>query len=116
MKAQKKKFLAVLQGEEIANRFDMASEVWIGTYKKGKGFVDERIMILPQASEENLCQLIITEGIHTMICGGIEQEYYDYLTWKKISIIDFVIGDLKEIKKRIIKGKLKPGDIVNKTV
>jgi hypothetical protein len=49
-------------------------------------------MVLPQASAEKLCHMIITEDIQAVICGGIEEEYYDYLCWKRIDVMDSVIG------------------------
>lgn len=113
-KVREQKVLVTLKGEEVASRFDMAPEAWIGLYREGEGFVEEKMVVLPQASAENLCRLIVSEGVNTVVCGGIEQEYYEYLTWKKISVMDFVVGTLEDVKKRIAFGSLKAGDVLMK--
>jgi len=110
----RQKILVALRGEEVASRFDMAPEAWLGTYREGEGFTNEKTVVLPQASAENLCRLIVSEGVNTVVCGGIEQEYYDYLTWKKINVVDFVVGSLDEVKKAIASGVLRAGDILIK--
>lgn len=92
------KILVALRGEDVASRFDMAPEAWVAFYREGEGFLKERMVVLPQASAEDLCQLIISEGVHTVVCGAIEQEYYEYLSWKKVTVIDFVVGSLDEVK------------------
>ncbi|SFM63588.1 NifB/NifX family molybdenum-iron cluster-binding protein [Thermodesulforhabdus norvegica] len=113
-KGRERKILVALRGEEVASRFDMAPEAWLAVYREGEGFSEEKTVVLPQASAENLCRLIVSEGVDTVVCGGIEQEYYEYLTWKKISVVDFVVGTLDEVKRKITSGDLKPGDILIK--
>ena len=69
-------------------------------------------MVLPRASAEQLCHLIITEGIKTVICSGIEDDYYQYLKWKKIEIVDSVIGSSQSALTRFIGGTLKAGTVL----
>ncbi len=102
--------LIPLFDEEVAPRFDLATEVLMAE-RTADGLLQEKVLILPGASAERLCQLIITEGIQVVICGGIEQEFYDYLTWKRVRIIDNVIGSGRELLERFFQGKLAPGDI-----
>ena len=70
------KILIPLHENDVAPRFDLATEVLIvtGIGKAGSG--DKRMVVLPRASADQLCHLIITEGIRTVICGGIEDDYY----------------------------------------
>ena len=90
----KKKILIPLFNDYIAPRFDLATEVLI--IDAGEGGDDrEKIVMLPQASAEQLCHMILMERIEVLICGGIEEEYYQYLKWKKIDVLDSVIGTWK---------------------
>ena len=104
------KVLIPLYNKEVDPRFDLASEALIVSMDETEK-VRERIVVLPQASAEKLCHLILTENIQVVICGGIEDEYYQYLTWKKVTVLDSVIGPYKDVLKRYANGLLKPGYI-----
>jgi predicted Fe-Mo cluster-binding NifX family protein len=104
------KILIPLFDDEIAPRFDLATEVLIAECASGR-ILQEKVLILPGASAERLCQMIITEGMHVVICGGIEQEFYDYLTWKRVRVIDNVIGSGHRLLAHYLQGRLSPGDI-----
>jgi predicted Fe-Mo cluster-binding NifX family protein len=52
------------------------------------------------------------ENISVVICGGIEDRHYQFLTWKKIRVIDYVIGDHETALKRFLAGELQPGDLL----
>lgn len=103
-----------LYGMEVAPRFDLTSEVWIGVQGPDGHFLEERTVVMPQASAENLCQLILSEGADVVVCGGVEQEYYDYLVWKKITVYDDVIAALDGAKKALEEGGLRPGAVLLK--
>jgi predicted Fe-Mo cluster-binding NifX family protein len=86
------KILITIWGNDVSPRFDLTTEVLIVSLNS-EGSVDhQRTVILPKVSAEDLCHLIITEGITLVICGGIEEEYYQYLTWKDVRVIDSMIG------------------------
>lgn len=104
------KILIPLYGDEIAPRFDLATEVLIVSLDQGQSEFEEKIIVLPQASAEQLCHLVLTEGINTVICGGIEEEFYRYLTWKKVMVLDSVISDWKTALARRAANTLKAGD------
>ena len=106
------KILIPLHENDVAPRFDLTTEVLIVTNIGKSGSGDERTVVLPRASADQLCHLIITEGVQTVICGGIEDDYYQYLTWKRIEVIDSVIGSSKSALKHFIAGALKPGEIL----
>lgn len=107
-----KKILIVLDNSDVAPRFDLATEVLIVAGMANTGAGDRRIMVLPRASADQICHLVITEGIQTVICGGIEDDYYQYLIWKRIEVIDSVIGSSEKALERFFEGTLEPGEIL----
>ena len=104
------KVLIPLYENDVAPRFDLATDILITQLLDGKE--KEKIIVLPQASSEELCHLIITESIDTLICGGIEEEYYQYLVWKKIKIMDSVIGSWKSVIQAFRTNRLTSGAIL----
>lgn len=101
-----------LFGEEVAPRFDLATEVLLAESAADGGMASERVLMLPNPSAERLCHMIISEAVDVVICGGIEQEFYDYLTWKQIRVIDNIIGSGRAAFQRLAKGRLAAGDIL----
>ena len=55
---------------------------------------------------------IIKEGITLVICGGIEEAHYQYLVWKKITVIDKVIGTAAAALSLGKTGRLTSGAIL----
>ncbi|MBF0452722.1 MAG: dinitrogenase iron-molybdenum cofactor biosynthesis protein [Candidatus Magnetomorum sp.] len=96
-----KKYLIPLFDDQVAPRFDLATEVSIVTLDAKGQPVEKRTVVLPRASAEDLCHLILLEKIETLVCGGIEDEYYQYLKWKKVTVLDSVIGSYKDVIKRL---------------
>jgi hypothetical protein len=72
----------------------------------------EKSMVLSHASPEALCRLIMSERIDTVVCCAIEEEYYQYLIWKKVKVIDSVIGPYTRALERLEKGTIASGDIL----
>jgi hypothetical protein len=103
--------LIVLYEDDVAPRFDLAMGVLIAEVSSDGAILDQRTLVLPQASAEDLCRLILTEQISTLICGGIEQEYYDYLVWKHVAVIDSVIGPYEWALRKWLDHDLVPGEI-----
>jgi predicted Fe-Mo cluster-binding NifX family protein len=112
MQTKHRKVIIVLFGNEISPRFDLATEVMIVTIGAGGRVEEEKTLVLSHPSPDKLCHMILTEDTHTLICGGIEEEYYQYLTWKRVNVIDSVIGDADCALEQFAKGELKPGDIL----
>jgi hypothetical protein len=50
--------------------------------------------------------------VTTVVCGGIEAEHFDYLTWKQVRVIDNVIGPVAAVLDRLGHNKLECGDIL----
>lgn len=115
MSQSTQKILIVLHEDDVAPRFDLALGVSIATIATGGQVLEEKTLVMPQASAEDLCRLILTERVDVVVCGGIEQEYYDYLAWKHIMVLDSVIGAKEWAMRRHIQGRLHAGDIQGKT-
>lgn len=105
-----KKVLITIAANDIAPRFDLAGEARIVTRLKS-GEMEDKTVVLPQAAEK-LCHLILTENVNCVICGAIEEEYYQFLSWKKIAVIDGVAGPWEKALIRHLQGDLCPGDIL----
>ena len=101
--------LITIWRDQIAPRFDLSSEVLIASLDPRGGLAHTKTVVLPTVSPEDLCHMILTEAITTVICGGIEEEYYEYLTWKKVKVIDSVIGPYEQILELAVSGQLETG-------
>jgi predicted Fe-Mo cluster-binding NifX family protein len=106
------KILLPLHENDVAPRFDLATEVLIAEGSDHAGFTEHKMVVLPRASADQLCHLAITEGVSVVICGGIEDTYFRYLLWKGIEVVDSVIGPCRSVLKRYSEGNLKSGDIL----
>jgi hypothetical protein len=107
-----KKLLITLCGEDIAPRFDLATEVMIATIAPDGSLQDGKTLVLAQPSAEKLCHMVITEDVNIVVCGGIEEEFYQYLTWKRITVFDSIIGAVDRVLEHLCKEELRPGDIL----
>ncbi len=106
------KALFPVLGADVAPRFDRAVEVVIVEFDPAWAVAGERTVVLPQPSAEDLCQLVVSEGVGVVVCGGIEDEYHQYLTWKKVRVIDSVMGPFRSALRRLRSGRLEPGDVL----
>lgn len=46
------------------------------------------------------------ESVQDVICGGLDEEFYQYLTWKKVTVYDNIIGPLDLVLDAWQKGRL----------
>lgn len=99
-------------GKDIAPRFDLATEITILFTKGHSEIQDKKTILLPRSSAEELCHILLSENINTLICGAIENEYYEFLKWKKIEVIDAVAGDWSQAFILWQTNQLAPGDIL----
>ncbi len=104
--------LITLNEDNVASRFDLATEVLLTTVGPDGRIGVHKTIVLPHASAEDLCHLILTEKVGAVVCGGIEDEFYQYLTWKKVQVIDSVIGPWQQVVERLASGRLESGDIL----
>lgn len=109
------KLLLPLLGDNVAPRFDLAVEVVIVEGDATGAIAGEpRIVLLPAASADELCALILKEGINVVVCGGIEESHFQYLSWKKVTVIDRVIGPWRQAVALACANRLQPGEILRK--
>ncbi|MEE4608012.1 MAG: hypothetical protein V2L15_03925 [Desulfobacteraceae bacterium] len=106
------KVLIPLLGEAVAPRFDLATDVLLARLDAEGAVTERKLLILPQASAERLCQLVIAEAVNIVVCGGIEAEHYDYLTWKQVRVIDNVIGSVDRVLAGLGNNNMESGDIL----
>ena len=106
------KILLTAQGDYIAQRFDLAAEAVIATADNGVLSGRPRTIIMDRPSPENLSNMVMEENIAVVICGGIEERHYQFLQWKKIRVIDYIIGEHSVALERFLRGELQPGDIL----
>ncbi len=107
-----KRLLIPLKGDEIAPRFDLAPEVIIVAVADDGEIAEQRLMLMAHASPEALCELILREKVDVVVCCGIEEEFYQYLNWKKVRVIDSVVGSCERILDCFKSGTLVPGTIL----
>ncbi|WP_022663589.1 NifB/NifX family molybdenum-iron cluster-binding protein [Desulfospira joergensenii] len=103
-----------LYHEEICPRFDLAPEVLFLLITKGNVIEEKRTIALPRPSADDLCHMLLSEKINTLICGAIEDEYFQFLKWKKIKIYDSVCGNWSKAFHLWSKKKLTSGAILSR--
>ena len=106
------KITITVHQNHIAPRFDLTTEVLIILISNLSVVEEKKSIVLPRSSADDLCHLLLSENINTLICGGIEEEYYQFLKWKNIKIFDSVVGNWKMVFKNWQNNLLKPGDVL----
>lgn len=104
--------LIPLYRDEIAPRFDLAGEVLLVTLDAQGAETARSGVVLAHASSEDLCRMALEEKVRAVICNGIDEEFWQYLRWKRIEVIDNVMGPVDEALRRFSAGVLRPGDIL----
>ena len=105
--------LVTLCHDEVAPRFDMTAEVLLVPLQAdGRGAEKEsrRHLLLAHSSSEELCNLITRSDVSLVICGGIEEDYYHYLRWKRVEVLCDVIGSVNHVLEAFSRGTLQSGD------
>lgn len=103
--------LIPLSGNDVSPRFDLATEVLVASFYNS-GADDQRTIVLSHASADELCRLVLAENVGTVVCGAIEDEYYRYLVWKKVRVVDWVIGPYERALAGLRDNRLQAGDIL----
>jgi len=107
-----RKLLIPIQGDFVAPRFDLATEIFIARFENGEIEGSPRTIIMERPSDEGLCQMVVEENITDLVCGGIEELHYNFLRWKKVDVLDSVIGDWRTVVEKIVSGELQQGEII----
>ena len=106
------KILITLFNNDVAPRFDLTTEVLISSIGEDGAADENKTIVLARESTEDLCQLILNEEINVVICGGIEEEFFEYLTWKRVKVLDSVMGPWERAFDRFREGRLEAGAIL----
>ena len=106
------KILITLFNNDVAPRFDLTTEVLISSIGEDGSVDENKTIVLARESTEDLCQLILNEEINVVICGGIEEEFFEYLTWKRVKVLDSVMGPWERALDRFRAGRLEAGAIL----
>ena len=105
--------LITVQDHQVSFRFDMTLEVIIAEKDDVGRILDEKYFLLSGSSAEELCNVIQNENVHEVICGGIEDEYYQYLSWKKVTVFCNIIGSVESCLEAWRRGVLVEDTIFN---
>jgi predicted Fe-Mo cluster-binding NifX family protein len=106
------KLMVLIQGDFVAPRFDLATEVLIVRFEKGNVVGEPKMIIMERSSDEELCQMAVEENITNIICGGIEEVHFNFLVWKKVAVLDAVIGSWRAAVEKGVAGTLLQGEIL----
>lgn len=106
------KIMITVRGDYVSPRFDMSSEVVIATCYDRQLLEEPRSLILSNVSAETICDLALRENINVVICGGIEEQHYQFLTWKKITVFDSIIGPHNKILQMTMNNTLESNTIL----
>lgn len=104
--------LVTLYRDEVAPRFDLASEVLLVTVNDEGRELRRQELVLAHASADDLCDLILDREVSVVITGGMEDEHYHYLRWKRLDVLDGVAGLAEDALARHLRGELQCGDIL----
>ena len=98
--------------DEVAPRFDMTAEALLTPLVPAEDGreAERKHLVLAHASSEELCDVITRSGVSVVVCGGIEEDYYHYLKWKRIDVISNVMGRIDDVLTKLAGGGLAPGD------
>ena len=107
-----RKLMVIIQGDFVAPRFDLATEVLIVRFEKNNTVGEPKMIIRERSSDEALCQMAVEEQITDIICGGIEEVHFYFLVWKKIKVFDAFIGSWQIALEKCIAGTLQQGEII----
>ena len=107
-----RRVLITVARDEIAPRFDLSTEALLLNISEGGEVLQRKTFLLAHASGDELCDLALSRDIGAIVCGGIEEEYYHYLRWKRIDVIDAVMGPLERVVERLAENRLRSGDIL----
>jgi hypothetical protein len=108
----RRRVLITLRDQYVAPRFDFACEVLIADLASDGELLAQRTVVLPEASAEALCHLVISDGVDEVICGAMEEEYHQYLTWKKVRVLDSVVAEWPDALSAHRAGRLAAGDVL----
>ena len=106
------KILITTRGDFVSPRFDRSFEVIIASCYDQQLLEDPHSIVFSSVSAELICDFALKEKIDMVICGGIEEQHYQFLIWKKITVFDSVIGPHEDVLRLAMDNALAPGTIL----
>jgi hypothetical protein len=106
------RILIALRGNEVAWRFDRTAEALVCDITDNGEVASRSEIIFARYGAEDICEYVLAHNIDTVVAGGVEEEYYHYLRWKRVDVIDNVAGELDPVLARLAGGRLSSGDIL----
>ncbi|MCA1943661.1 MAG: dinitrogenase iron-molybdenum cofactor biosynthesis protein [Desulfovibrio sp.] len=114
-----RRMLIPLTGRDVAPRFDAALAVLLADLPdlpdlsdSSGAAVSTETIVLPRASADELCEFILTHGVTVVVANGIPEDHYHYLRWKRVEVIDDIMGSAQEAVRRYLAGTLQAGAIL----
>jgi predicted Fe-Mo cluster-binding NifX family protein len=89
----------------ISNRLDCSENMFLYSVDKKK-IESQEIVRLVQASPSAKLNMLLDLGIDVLICNGITDFYSRKLSESNIKVIPWISGEVDEIIKQYINGKL----------
>jgi len=97
-----------LFGRRISPRFDSSSEMWVVTVNDGEVIKQEKLYLIPLNLSQRFHQLA-ANGIHKIICGGIDSFCLAQLERNGIDVVKDVTGEADVALSLLLRGRLRPG-------
>lgn len=96
----------------MAQRFDLATEIILASFDENGLTEEYKRIIMEKPSDEELCHMVVDLHITHVVCGAIEEMYYNFLVWKNVAVIDEIIGGWQDALERAVHGKLRSREIL----
>lgn len=104
--------LVPLWRTDVAPRFDLAVEILLVSFDESSAETGRQNVMLAHSSADELCDFILRQGVSVVVANGIEEGYYHYLRWKRVEVLDGVMGPVDRVVERFAQGRLAAGDIL----
>ena len=104
--------LVPLLRKDVAPRFDLAVELLLVGFDDAQAETSRQHVMLAHSSADELCDFILRQGVSVVVANGIEEGYYHYLRWKRVEVLDGVMGPADLAVERFAQGRLAAGDIL----
>jgi predicted Fe-Mo cluster-binding NifX family protein len=95
--------------ERIAPCFEHSATMAVFTVEDGR-VVDQIDVPLQSQVAFDRVRMMRVQRIDVVICGGVEERYEDMLRGHGIEVVSWVCGEVDDLLRRYIRGRLKPGD------
>ncbi len=97
-----------IHGNRVMPRFGCTRTIIIATVENGRSVAHKRIAILPR-NWIALPEILISEGVSVMICGGIHPRFQNFIEARNIRLIWGIVGEWQEVLQAYLQGTLQSG-------